>query len=453
MQVWDAFLDQLEQDLGKGTVDKWLRSLVIQRFDACNLYLEAKDSFHIMWFEEHIRARVRERFCNNNGNPIRVHLSVANENVEEVSKKVAKEKAAKAKERLTITFEEWDPHCRFDNFVDSKASMLPYRVLSELAGVAERPLELAIFNPVYIWGPSGTGKTHLLTATAKALQERGLKVRYAHADTFTEHVVAAIRAGEMHRFRQSYRDVDVLIVDDVQIFSRKRATQEEFFHTFNTLHVGGKQIVLSADCAPGDLQVVEPRLVSRFEWGIVLPMEKPDKDCQRQILLNKAEELGVPLTEAVVEFFMKQFSSKTKSLVRALEALILRTHLNSSSRKDLSGLSLAEVEVCLQDLVDEERKKKTTPEQIISTVAEFYGMRKEDILSKSQSRDCVTPRKIAMHLCRELLNLPFMKIGGIFERDHSTVMSSVKQIKKAVDNNVSDIAAPVTNISRQLQVR
>ena len=460
MQSWESFLDKVEQDLGKQVVDKWLRSLKVVRFDAANLYLEAKDSFQILWFEEHLRARTSREFLNNNRRRIRIHLRVAQDVPEPLKPKAKKASSTKEKKaaadaapRLSLQFSEWDPHCRFDTFVCSESNTLPFRVLTELVGIGEQPLELATFNPIFLWGPSGTGKTHLLTAAAQALQEEGYRVRYTHAETFTEHVVSAIRAGEMHRFRQAYRDIDVLLIDDIQIFSRKRATQEEFFHTFNTLHVENKQIILAADVAPNELQSIEPRLVSRFEWGIVLSLDKAQPDLLREILLAKAMELGVQLNEKVVNFLLEHFPGKTKALIRALEALILRSHMSSPSRHGIDQMGVAEVEVHLKDLLAEEVNQQATPDRIINTVAAFYGIRREDILSKSQSRECVMPRKIAMHLCRDVLRLPYMAIGRLFGRDHSTVMSSVKQIKKSLGGNSSTVAAPINSIRKKLQLQ
>jgi chromosomal replication initiator protein len=255
----------------------------------------------------------------------------------------------------------------------------------------------------------------------------------------------------MQAFRRAYRNVDALLIDDIEIFSRKGATQEELFHTFNTLHVENKQIVLSASCPPQDLKFIEPRLISRFEWGIVIPMQMPEKEQMKAILLRRAEKVDFLLDETVAAFLLDTFGGNTKALIRSLEALVLRTHLNKGLGKPPSlPLSLKTVQQYLADLIQEEEKAVLTPGKIIRTVAEYYGIRMEDILSKSQARECALPRQIAMHLCRQELNLPFMKIGDIFARDHSTVMASVKQVQKGIESKNHEITGSVKSILKLL---
>jgi chromosomal replication initiator protein len=284
-------------------------------------------------------------------------------------------------------------------------------------------------------------------ATAHALCENNIRVIYSKAQTFTDHVVSAIRAGEMSVFRQAYRNADVLLLDDVHVFSKKGATQEEFFHTFNTLHTAGKQIVFSANCAPNELQLIEPRLVSRFEWGIVLSLELPKRQELSQILQSKAGAMNYLLQPKLAEFFLNTFNN-SKTLCRALEALILRSHLN---QKADSSPTIAYAREILSNLIIEEEKTALTPLRIIQKVAGFFGIRPEDILGKAQTRDCVLPRQIAMYLCRNQLKIPYTKIGELFKKDHSTVISSVKLIQKGIDINDPEIASAHSTIFKRLQ--
>lgn len=452
MKAWEQFLTQQEVELGIETVYKWLKPLKILRFDACNLYLEAKDSFQAIWFEEHIRPKILAKLVNNNKKRIKVHLSVLQNN----SPKSIKSKSKKAQEpappflpKFALHFDLLDPHCTLENFALNDNNILAHKLLCKMLN---NTAELATFNPVYIHGGSGTGKTHLLMATAHALRAQGLNVIYARAETFTEHVVTAIRAGEMSVFRQAYRNSDVLIIDDVHVFSRKNATQEELFHTFNTLHVGGKQIILSANCSPAELQMIEPRLVSRFEWGIVLPLEQLKKEEIQRVLDHKMSTLNFVVHPKVSEFLLETFSSGTKSLTRALQALVLRSHLSDEAKRTSSAqLTVPQAKQLLQDLIHEEEQSALTPQKIIHSVAEFFGIRSEDILGKAQTRDCVLPRQLAMYMCRHILKMPFLKIGEFFAKDHSTVMSSVKVIQKALDSDDRDVAAPYSAIVKKLQ--
>lgn len=453
MRAWEEFLAKQEKELGKETVDKWLRPLKIVRFDACNLYLEAADSFKALWFEEHVRTRARMGLYNNNHKQIKVHVGVTAQKKNESASIKPKKKAVTTSTTpvFSLRFDEVDPEASFENFIISPSSLLAHKLLDEAASVEKHTPESLQFNPIYLYGRSGTGKTHLLMACASKLRKAGKNVLYVRAETFTEHVVDAIRCAEMQNFRKSYRGVDALLIDDIEVFSRKAATQEELFHTFNTLHVEGKQIILSGGLPPGELKFIEPRLVSRFEWGIVVPLQMPVKEQMRAILLQKAKNIQFTLEEHVITFLLDAFGGSTKTLIRALDALVLRMHLNQGLTHGTSQpLSVKSVQNILKDLIQEEEKAALTPGKIIRTVAEYYGIRMDDILSKSQARECALPRQIAMHLCRQQLNLPYMKIGDIFSRDHSTVMASVKQVQKGLETKNYDIAAPFSSILKLL---
>jgi len=450
MRAWEEFLANQEKELGKATVEKWLRPLTITRFDACNLYLEAADSFKALWFEEHIRDRVQKGLYNNNHKQIKVHIAVASHSENAQPKKLKKKPPSSflSSPTFTLTFDQVDPEATFENFISSQNNLLAYKLLEEASACDNLQ-----FNPIYLYGRTGTGKTHLLMSTASALNKKGHHALYVRAETFTEHVVGAIRTAEMQTFRKAYRGVDTLIIDGIEIFSRKGATQEEFFHTFNTLHLEGKQIILSSNLAPQELKFIEPRLVSRFEWGIVIPLLMPEKEQMRQILEQKANKVNFHLEETVSDFLLETFGGSTKTLIRALDALVLRTHLNQglSTSTGNQPLKLKSAQNILKDLIQEEEKAVLTSGKIIRTVAEYYGIRIDDILSKSQARECALPRQIAMHLCREHLNLPFMKIGDIFARDHSTVMASVKQVQKGLTSKSSEISGSLNGILKLLE--
>lgn len=473
MQAWEQFLILQEIELGIETVSKWLRSLKVLRFDACNLYLEARDTFQILWFEEHVRAKVQRSLRNNNNKSIKVHLAVDNSleattlrNSSRTGKLTSKSTFRKINSdtkngatppKFSVTFDGLDPHCTFAHFVESQTNPVPHKLIFQILGYQEEtktlaPVkkELAVFNPIYLCGPEGTGKTHLLMAIAHAMRNQGLSVIYVRAETFAEHVISAIRAGEMSFFRSSYRNVDVLLIDDAHLLSKKWATQEEFFHTFNALHLVGRQVILSANCLPNELQFIEPRLISRFEWGIVIPIEPPQKQEIKKIFIAKAAALNFAVPTKVIEWLVETFPSGTKAIARALEALILRTHLGSVPISP-HQLTIPLAQQHLSDLIHEERQVALNPDKIIKVVAEFFCIGSEDVTGKAQSRDCALPRQIAMHFCRAQLKLPFAKIGDIFGRDHSTVMSSVKLIQKGIDNNIPEIITSWNAIFKKMK--
>lgn len=449
MQIWDDFLTSLEKQFGVDTVNKWLRTLRIVRFDAGNLFLEAKDTFQAMWVEEHVLPLARQKLVNNNNRKIRVHLSSFTQD-KNAAKEVKRERPSHIiPAGFTLTFDTLDPHATFENFHVSESNKLAVKVLQQILPPHS---ELGVYNPIYLYGGSGSGKTHLLMATTNALRAAGIKALFCRSELFTEHVVSAIRGGEMSLFRQAYRNIDVLLLDDVHFFSRKAATQEELFHTFNTLHLSNKQIILTSNCAPNELQNIEPRLVSRFEWGITLPMHPPADNELLQALQKKAETLQFQLPEKIALFLIESFPTKTKNLMRALEALVLRLHLNQrSGARPNALLSVPLVKQLLTDLLREEQEHTLTPARIIQDVAEFYGIHKDDILGKAQSRECVLPRQLAMHLIRQELKVPYLKIGDIFQRDHSTVISSVKIIQKALEENDPEITGAYHPIYKKIK--
>ncbi|MBY0529509.1 MAG: chromosomal replication initiator protein DnaA [Rhabdochlamydiaceae bacterium] len=445
MQAWNTFLEIQENLLGKELVDKWLRSLVLVHFDSANLYLEAKDSFQVTWFEEHIRPQLKTKLFNNNHRPIKVHITIP----EEGSAPQADLKKGKSKQLsappLILNPDPLDPSATLDTFIAGKSNGILFQFFQELI---ENKIAKGAFNPIYLHGSSGTGKTHLLMALSAAFSKIGISTLYVRSETFTEHVVSAIRSAQMQHFRQSYRNIDLLLVDDVHIFARRAATQEEFFHTFNALHTAGKQIILAANVAPLYLEEIEPRLISRFEWGITFHLEKLDTAELSQVLKNRCKALEFPLSQEVIDFLIQTFPPHPHTLNRALDTLILRTHLGKNQNP--IALNRNTAAHLLKELIESEKQSALTPQKVISSVAGYYGISSEDLLGKSQTQECVLPRQIAMHLCRTQLHLPFMKIGNLFSRDHSTVMTSVKQIQSKIEQREPELTLALMEIKKRL---
>lgn len=455
MQAWQKFLTALESDLGADTVQKWLRPLKVIHFDAGNLYLEAVDSFQITWFEEHIRAKARKHLVNNNFNPIKIHISSAS--LEDQSNALAALDETKntpsLKPHFELVVDTLDPSARLEDFIVSETSKMVFEIIASLSGIRQNstfPVELGQFNPIYMYGPSGSGKSHLLMALTIALQKNGISARYVKMETFTENVVAAIRSGNMQDFRKSYRLLDVLLVDDVHILSKKTATQEEFFHTFNTLHTIGKQIILSAHSAPMFLQDIEPRLISRFEWGITLPVGILNREELKAMIEKRLILLGFPLSTRSIDFLLDTFSSHLKSLHKAIDALVLRAHSSKIKTKS-TALQEKDITDILHDLIAQTQRNVLNPQKIVQIVAECYGIKSEDVLGKSQSHECTLPRQIAMFMCRNKIKMPFTHIGQFFRRDHSTVISSVNLIKEKEESNDQELLTILRQISKKIE--
>ncbi len=433
MKTWDDFLNFLNEKFGKSTIDKWVRTLKITTFDACNLYLEAKDSFQITWYNEHIAPLAKKHLLNSNGSVIKVTITSSD------TTPIEPEEEIKPVFSYDIKFESdaLIPHATLNHFVVTPANKASFTIFSKLLGIDPETGKKGVFfpekfNPLYIYGPSGTGKTHLLMAAAKYLREQGQEVFYVHAETFTDHVVHAIRNGQMQLFRKTYRKLDVLIIDDIEVFGRKNATQEELFHTFNTLHTAGKQIILSATINPRLLEYIEERLVSRFEWGLTLPFEKDvNPEMIQELIHTRSAYYQIRLKKTLQDYLLKNFTTPA-SISRALEYM-------ANNTKSSGLIELHHVEPLLVKLIQQDQKNSLSSDKILTSVAEVFGIKTEDLIGKSQSRETTLPRQIAMHLLRKELKLPYMKIGDIFHRDHSTVMTSIKQITAGLSSQDPDI--------------
>jgi chromosomal replication initiator protein len=432
MKAWDDFLIFLDEKFGKSTIDKWIRSLKINRFDACNIYFEAKDSFQLAWYQEHIAPLTKKHFLDNNGQPIKVTITSPDILPPPIEQKQPFSFDLKFESDQLIS------HATLDDFVVTEKNKTSFHIFSKLLGIDPETGKKGtffpeIFNPLYIYGPSGIGKTHLLMSAAAIYRKQGLQVFYIKAETFTDHVVHAIRNGQMQLFRQTYRKLDVLIIDDVEVFGRKSATQEELFHTFNTLHTARKQIILSSSLNPRLLEYIEDRLVSRFEWGLTLPFEKEiNPEMILELIRKRTTFYQLKLKKSVVDYLVKNFPTPS-SVSRALDYIA-----NQSSSMGL--VELQHIEPILIKLIEQDERNSLSADKILSSVAEVFGIKKEDILSKSQSRETSLPRQIAMYLLRKELKLPYMKIGDIFKRDHSTVMTSIKQITSGIGSQDGDIS-------------
>ena len=354
MKQWSSLLQDLEKELGAETVKNWLRTLKVVKFDAGNLFLDAADSFQVNWFKEYVSPLLPQKLLMANGKPIKVHFSIQGVPCDGKKTKVIEEEENPFAPNLI------EPHATFEAFTSSSEN-LPFNILTELV---EGTLPLGNYNPIYIYGPKGSGKSHLLMATAHALQAIGKQCFYVRASTFTEHVIRAFRSASLQEFRRAYRDIEVLLIDDVHLFSRKGATQEELFHTFNRLHTAGLQIILSSNVSPKLLEEIEERLISRFEWGLCLSLSLPSEDDKRKILTRRAEGLSLPLSKTLLDYFLQTFKN-LHSLVQALEALTLRLpHANTPPDLEIARHYL-------KDLAEKESETLLTPEKILKFVAKF----------------------------------------------------------------------------------
>ncbi len=335
-----------------------------------------------------------------------------------------------------------NPKYTFETFVIGSSNRFAH---AAAVAVAEAPAKA--YNPLFIYGDSGLGKTHLLHAIGHYAQSfyQGVKVRYVSSEEFTNDFINMIRDGKQDGFRRRYRDVDVLLVDDIQFLENKEGTQEEFFHTFNTLHNASKQIVISSDRAPKRLVTLEDRLRSRFEWGLLTDVQPPELETRIAILRKKAVQEGLNAPPEVLEYIASRISTN----IRELEGALIRVTAFASLNRQSVDLQLAEI--VLKDLIPEAQGPQITATTIMGQTASYFGLSIDDLCGTSRSRVLATARQIAMYLCRELTDLSLPKIGQQFGgRDHTTVMYADRKIRSLMAERRS-IYNQVTELTNRIK--
>jgi chromosomal replication initiator protein len=313
--------------------------------------------------------------------------------------------------------------------------------------VAEAPAKA--YNPLFIYGDSGLGKTHLLHAIGHYAQRLfpGLKVRYISSEEFTNDFINSLRDDKMPAFQSRYRSVDLLLIDDIQFLERAERTQEEFFHTFNTLHNANKQIVISSDRSPRQLSTLEDRLRTRFEWGLITDVQVPDLETRIAILRKKGSQEGMNPPPEVLEFI----ATKIQSNIRELEGALIRVTAFASLNKQDVEMGLAEI--VLKDLVSTTEGTEITAATIMAVIAEYFSLSMDDLTGASRSRVLVQARQIAMYLCRELTELSLPKIGQTFGgRDHTTVMHADRKIRSLMAERMS-VYNQITELTSRIKAR
>lgn len=333
----------------------------------------------------------------------------------------------------------------FDNFVIGSSNRFSH---AAAVAVAEAPAKA--YNPLFIYGGSGLGKTHLLHAIGHYAQSlyKGIRVRYVSSEEFTNDFINAIANNRAPEFQARYREIDILLIDDIQFLQGKDSTQEAFFHTFNTLHDHNKQVVVTSDLPPKQLTGFEDRMRSRFEWGLITDVQAPDLETRIAILRKKAASEHIDISEDVVEYM----ASKVSSNIRELEGALIRVTAFANLNKATVDMPL--VQTVLKDLVLTEDTNVVSPTDIISITATFFQLRVEDLYGSSRSQTIALARQVAMYLCREMTNLSLPKIGQLFgNRDHTTVMYANKKItelmkeRRSIYNQVTEITSRVKQTS------
>ncbi len=427
--IWEQAAREIRLRISSDGFDRWFEGVEMVSDDGQALVLSVPNPIHQFFIESNYLPLVAEAISQAAGSPRNISFVARQvDQGEAVPAPVASSKSS-SREKSTAGAAGAGLNARntFETFVVGSNNQFAH---SAAMAVAKAPART--YNPFFVYGGSGLGKTHLLQAIGHYVlaHQKSARVVYLSSEQFTNEFIDAIRNGTLVKFRKKYRHADVLMIDDIQFLAGKERSQEEFFHTFNTLHDGHKQIVLSSDRPASEIEKLEQRLVSRFEWGMTAELQPPDMETRMAILRKKAEGMSISLEPWVIEFL----ADRIRNNVRRLEGALMRV----ASYHSLSDRELTRevIENLLRDIFQEQAKRAVTIDQIQRKVAEQFDVRLADMTSKRRPANIAFPRQIAMYLARDLTNTSLSDIGDAFGgKDHGTVIHAVKLVKRRMEED------------------
>jgi len=423
-QAWQATIGQLQMELSKASFDTWVKNTQLISFeDASGTFaLGAGNAYACDWLDSRLKSTVVNKLSGMMARQVNVEFKVwAAPQVDLEQETVSIPKPAPVMKDTYDT--QLNPRYRFDNFVVGSANRLAHAACQ---AVAENPARA--YNPLFIYSGVGLGKTHMLHAIGNAVLQQGKQVLYVSSEEFTNDLVHAIRTKTTTAFREKYREVDVLLIDDIQFIAGKDSTQEEFFHTFNALYGQDKQIVMTSDRSPKAMSTLEERLRSRFEWGLTVDMQAPDYETRLAILHSKAEKVDGKVPEEVIERIAKLIQTNVRELEGAWNRVLAFSQLSGQA------LSLALCDRALADFLPQ--PSSITPKTVLEVVSGFFGISLSSLTGRSRARDVAFPRQVAMYLMRDLGDLSLPRIGEeMGGRDHTTVMYACDKIADMVETD------------------
>lgn len=440
---WEKILYsiQLEHGVAPITINTWIRPLKVYAVKDHTIYFLAdtlgqrgieflETKMYDMFIKASIQIVLNENFD--------IRLISSPEDLE-----LEKNSTTPTESYMEYNMEEsnLNPRYTFDTFVVGDNNRHAH---AACVAVAEAPAQA--FNPLFLYGGVGLGKTHLMHSVGHYVLQHNkhAKVLYVTSETFTNELIEALKKNKTEEFRNKYRNIDLLLLDDIQFIIGKESTQQEFFHTFNVLHEAGKQIVISSDKAPKEIENLEDRIKSRLEWGLPVDIQSPDYETRMAILRKRAEQDNINIPDDVIQYIATHIVSNIRELEGALNKI------NVFSKLDNQPITVAFAEETLKDLISKNNNKEITPSLITDVVSEHLGIAKEDILSSKRSADIAQARQIAMYLCRNMTDKSLEAIGSYFGgKDHSTVMHAIEKIKQSLPVN-ENLSSTIETIKKKI---
>jgi chromosomal replication initiator protein len=439
-QAWQSVLGQLQMEMPRASFDTWVRDTRPLSYQDGTLTIGVRNAYARDWLESRLSSTVSRLLVGIMNASVAVSFIVNGNDAEVIADEAP---LSSGQPEPAAAFEpparpsNMNPRYLFETFVVGSGNRLAH---AACLAVAEKPARA--YNPLFLYGGVGLGKTHLLHAIGNACHMRGLNVLYVSSEEFTNDMINAIRTHTNQAFREKYRSADVLLVDDIQFIAGKESTQEEFFHTFNTLHGQDKQIIVSSDRPPKSLNTLDERLRSRFEWGLTADIQPPDLETRLAILRSKAERTGRKIPDEILEGIARRVQSNIRELEGALNRIL--------AFADLSGAHLNSqlVEVALADLLPQ--RSDVQPGKIIELVAKEWQTSVEALLGRDRSQKIAQPRQVAMYLLRKETDASLPQIGEVLGgRDHTTVMYAIEKIAGEIETK-TDLRKRVVHIKQQL---
>ena len=433
--VWTKACRHLRDALSKDVFDRWISVIEARDFTGERLVLSVQNNFYQTWLEENYLPLIETAVAAVHGSSVKVEFSIDHSTPpaapvaeeQQVEEPVPEVKVSRSNSSSRLAAPTLNPKYTFDMFVVG-----PSNSFSHAASLAVAQSPARAYNPLFIYGGVGLGKTHLMQAIGHTvMKQNNASVCYTSCETFTNEYIDALQKKGLVQFRKKYRNVDLLLIDDIQFLGGKERMQEEFFHTFNALFDGHKQIVLTCDRPASEIPGLEHRLVSRFEWGLVTELEAPDVETRIAILRKKKDELKLTLADDVLNYLAENIRSN----IRRLEGALIRVVSYSS----LTGrpLNMETLEYLLRDTLDQEKQDDLTLEEIQKIVADFFDIRLGDMTSSRRPQSIAFPRQVAMYLCREMTKHSLPTIGSAFGRNHATVLHACRLVQNRLKTDPS----------------